>query len=273
MVYDDLVLCRLMMRMYSLIYIDENNTVQAERGPELWQEYQAMEEELIRGFQQHQINPVPIVVVSDFSGRIKAMKELVFCDTTHTLPIPEDIYALIGNYGVPAFAAPPTPPVLRLGYSGRLYDFKTKTRLVTDGLQIGSLSKILLDIFALKKMTVDGISCRLTHELLHVFGVSEEQMDSYKSRAFFEIKNQLQPFAETVAATVRETEVAFRANAAAVAEEHPQWVKKMVELAGRLHLEGFPALPENVLTAGISFPEKAISKDNIDWRCHDILFM
>lgn len=273
MVYDDLILCRLMMRMYSLIDIDESGKVQPKRGGAIWQEYQKIEEELIKAFQQHRINPVPIVVVSDFSGRIKAMKELVFCDTTHTLPIPRDIYTLIGSYGVPAFAAPTEPPVLRLGYGGRLYDFKTKTRLVTDGLQIGSLSKILLDIFALKQMTIDGISCRLTHEILHVFGVSEEQMDTYKSRAFFEIKDTLKPFAETVATAVAETEAIFRANAAAVAEEQPLLLHKMTELAGRLHLEGFPALPENILRAAISFPEKAISKDNIDWRCHDILFM
>lgn len=273
MCYDDLLLCRLMMRVYSVVVLDERENPYAELCAEVWDEYITMEEHLFAAFRSVGIQPVAVRVISDFNGAIKKMLELVFCYQPMVLTVPPSLYSLFPACGVTDYCAPQQPPNVRLGYTGRCYHYKTKTRLITDGLQIGQRNEIVLDIFSLLNMTNDAVSCRLTHELLHVVGVSEEEMGEYKPNAFYELKNRIAPFGEVLQKEVTQVYPAFCAAAAKVCDEHPDWVQKMVNLANRLYLAGFPAPPETVLTTSVSYPEKAISRCNIDWRCHDVLFM
>lgn len=273
MCYDDLLLCRLMMRIYSVVTLDEKENAYAELCPKVWEAYVSMEEHLFSAFRREGINPVAVRVVSDFNGTIKKMLELVFCYQPTILTVPPSLYALFPPYGVPDYAAPQQSPTVRLGYTGRCYHYKTKTKLITDGLQIGQRNEIVLDIFSLLNMTNDAVSCRLTHELLHVVGVSEEDMERYKPNAFFELKNNITPFGETLQQELAKVYPAFCAAAARVRDQHPDWVQRMVNFANRLYLEGFPAPPETVMMTSVSYPEKAVSKNNIDWRCHDVLYM
>lgn len=271
--YDDLLLCRLMMRIYSIIELDESDRPQPGRCPDVWEEYRGLEDELFYAFRCEGVSPVPVRVISDFNGTIKKVLELVFCYEPSLLAIPAEIYTLFSNYGVAGFAAPQQPPVVRLGYTGRCYHYRAKTKLITDGLQIEQSNEIVLDIFSLLNMTNDGVACRLTHELLHVFGVSEEEMALYKPNAFFELKDNIAPFGQVLQDKLAEVHPAFCAAAARIRDQHPAWVQKMVNLGNRLYLEGFPAPPETVMTTSVSYPEKAISRCSIDWRSHDVLFM
>lgn len=271
--YDDLLLCRLMMRVYSVVALDERENPYAELCPEVWEEYIAMEGHLFAAFRQEGIQPVAVRVVSDFNGTIKKMLELIFCYQPSVLTVPASLYALFPAYGRAGYSPPRQPPRVRLGYTGRCYHYKTKTRLITDGLQIGQRNEIVLDIFSLLNMTNDAVSCRLTHELLHVVGVGEEEMGDYKPNAFFDLKNSIAPFGEVLQKELSQVYPRFGAAAARVRDKHPQWVEKMVNLGNRLYLAGFPAPPETVLKTSVSYPDKAISRCSIDWRCHDVLFM
>ncbi len=273
MCYDDLLLCRLMMRVYSVVALDERENPYAEQCPEVWQDYIALEEQLFAAFRQEGIHPVAVRVVSDFNGTIKKMLELVFCYQPMVLTVPPSLYSLFPAYGMADYNAPQQSPHVRLGYTGRCYHYKTKTRLITDGLQIGQRNEIVLDIFSLLNMTNDAVSCRLTHELLHVVGVGEEDMGDYKPNAFFELKNSIAPFGAVLQKELSQVYPNFCAAAARVRDAHPEWVQKMVNLGNRLYLAGFPAPPETVLMTSVSYPDKAISRCNIDWRCHDVLFM
>ncbi|MGM9567640.1 MAG: hypothetical protein ACI3W6_05640 [Clostridia bacterium] len=272
MKYDDLFLCRMMMRMYTVSSAEPSDPLFAEKNA-LWQAYRPLENTMIHAFVSEGIRPTAVSVISDFNGDIKKMPELVFCCAPHTIEVPADIYGLFPAYGVPGFSAPAEPPVIRLGYTGRCYDYKTKVKLITDGLQIGSLGKIVLDMFTLKKMTKAGVSCRLTHELLHVFGVNEEEMAVYKPKAFFDLRERMDVFSERVLDVLNEAEPDFREGVCRVAEAHPEWEEAMEQLGNRLYLMGFPADPQTVLTAEIRLPEGVTSRNTVDWRLREILFM
>lgn len=272
MKYDDLFLCRMMMRMYTVASADPADPLFAEKN-DLWQTYRPLENEMIRAFAAEGIRPTAVSVISDFNGEIKKMPELVFCYAPQTIEVPADIYGLFPAYAVKGFSAPSEPPVIRLGYTGRCYDYKTKVKLVTDGLQIGALGKIVLDLFTLKKMTKDGVSCRLTHELLHVFGVNEEEMAVYKPKAFFALRDRMDAFSEKVLDVLNDAEPDFRRRAKAVADAHPQWEDAMEQLGNRLYLMGFPAEPKTALSAEIRLPEGVTSRNTVDWRLREILFM
>ena len=272
MKYDDLFLCRMMMRMYTAAPSGSSEALTAKKN-ELWQTYRLLEDVMFRAFAAEGIRPTPVSVISDFNGEIKKMPELVFCCASHTIEVPADIYGLFPAYGVPGFSAPKEPPVIRLGYTGRCYDYKTKVKLITDGLQIGSLGKIVLDMFTLKKMTKAGVSCRLTHELLHVFGVNEEEMAVYKPKAFLDLRERMDAFSEKVLDVLSKAEPDFRSGACRVAEAHPEWEDAMEQLGNRLYLMGFPADPQTTLTGEIRLPEAVTSRNNVEWRLREILFM
>lgn len=272
MKYDDLFLCRMMMRMYTLVPRDFEDRPGTEKT-ELWKAYRVLENSMFAAFAAEGIRSTPVSVVSDFNGDIRKMPELVFCYASETIEIPTDIYDLFPSYGVPDFSAPAEPPVIRLGYTGRCYDYKTKVRLVTDGLQIGSLGKIVLDMFSLEKMTKAGVSCRLTHELLHVFGVNEEEMAIYKPKAFFALRERMDDFSEKILAVLHRVKPDFSYRARAVAEAHPSWEDAMEHFGNRLYLMGFPADPQTVLSAEIRLPEGVTSRNTVDWRIREILFM
>lgn len=272
MTYDDLFLCRMMMRMYTLAPADAEHPLEGDAA-KLWRSYRLLEQEMIPAFLSQGIRPQGVAVVSDFNGTIKKVPELVFCYAPGTIEIPAPIYNLFFNYGVPGFSPPSEPPVIRLGYTGRCYDYKTKVRLVTDGLQIGSLGKIVLDMYTLQKMTKAGVSCRLTHELLHVFGVSEEEMAVYKPKAYFALNEEMAAFSEKVLCSLAAVEPDFRCRVKSFADAHPQWVETMEQMGRQLYLMGFPASPDEVLSAQISLPESVTSRRTVDWRIHDVLFM
>lgn len=271
--YDDMLLCRLMMRVYTVAGLAENDLPRPERCADVWEEYQDLEATLISAFRRQEINPVPVGVVSDFNGTVRKVLELVFCYEPSLLMVPSELYTLFLPYGVQGFGAPLQPPVVRLGYTGRCYDYRAKTKLITDGLQIGQRNEIVLDLFSLLNMTGDGVACRLTHELLHVFGVAEDQMEAYKPNAFFELKDSLAPFSAALQHQLDQVYPAFCAAAARVRDEHPDWVEKMVNFGNRLYLVGFPEPPEKAMTVSVYYPEKAISRTNIEWRSHEVLFM
>lgn len=272
-IYDDLFLCRMMMRMYTLVGRDTEGQVVTERCAELWDTYHRIEPEIFEDFRKEGVRPVPVNVVSDFNGVIRNRLQLVFCCADPALSVPEDIYALFKEYGVKGFQAPKEPPIIRFGYTGRSYDYKTKARMVTDGLQIGSLGKIVLDVFSLQNMTKDGVTCRLTHELLHVFGVSEEEMTAYKPAAFLALRDQLEHFSEDV---LKSSAIAMKnlcKTSKEVADHYRIWREKMENLGNRLTLVGFPATPQTTLTARLPLPEGVTSKNTVTWREHEVLFM
>lgn len=273
--HDALFLCRMMMRFYSLLQLgEEGDRVSVEPSkPELWMAYRAVELKLFPAFEQMNIHPTPVCVTSDFNGRVKKVMELVFCNRRHTVGIPREIYGLFADYGKENFFVPAEPPVLRFGYTGRCYDYKTKTRLVTDGLQVGSLGKIVLDLFSLEKMSRDGISCRLTHELLHVFGVSEEEMTVYKPKAFLALRDRMDALSGEIQEILLSVRDDFLLCAARLAEENPDCVAELERLGNALYLQGFPAKPEEVLHANVMLPEGVTSKNTVDWRLREVLFM
>ena len=264
--YDDLFFCRMMMRCYSLPPFAEDLS-------ELEGLYRRLEPELTAAFFREGIRPTPVKVTSDFNGTVDGRLELVFCYKKNTFPIPERIYRLFYDYGVVDFMPPPEPPVVRFGYTGRCYDYKTKTRFVTDGLQIGALGKIVLDLFSLSAMTRDGVSCRLTHELLHVFGVSEENMMRYKPRAFQALGEELAAFSDILLAALPGVIADLSRIGETLQIAHPDWVETLVQIGRWLYLAGFPGAPEEVLTARVSLPLAVSSQGDILWRERDILFM
>lgn len=266
MKYDALFLSRMMMRSYSLPFFADDLS-------ELQGLYSSLEPMLTAAFLREGVRPVPVYVTSDFNGRVEKRPELVFCCEKTSFPVSERIYRLFYDYGVAGFTPPPTPPVVRLGYTGRCYDYKTKTRFVTDGLQIGALGKIVLDLFSLSTMTRDGVSCRLTHELLHVFGVSEEDMVKYKPLAFRALGEELTEFSDILLAALPRAVADFSRIGETLQIAHPDWVETLAQIGRRLYLAGFPGAPEEVLTTRLSLPLTLSSQGDILWGERDILFM
>ena len=273
MIYDDLFLCRMMMRMYTLVNRELEGQVVTERCTEFWDTYHRIEPQIFEDFRKEGVRPVPANVVSDFNGVVKNQMQLVFCCANPSLPVPEEIYSLFKEYGVEGFKAPEEPPTIRFGYTGRCYDYKTKTKLITDGLQIGSLGKIVFDVFSLEQMSVDGVACRLTHELLHVFGVSEEEMVTYKPAAFLELRDRLEYFSKDVLKASATAKKNLLKTSKEVADHYRIWREKMENLGNRLTLVGFPATPQTVLTAKLQLPEGVTSKNTVVWKEQEVLFM
>ena len=270
--YDALYFPRNMMRFYSLIGCGRDENVIVERNPELWQDYRKLENLLFPAFEAKGIRPVPVRVLSDFNGEIKTVLQLVFCCAEPALEVPRDLYELVGSHGKPGFKAPETPPVIRLGYTGRCYDYVSGTKLITDGIQIGALGKIVLDMFSLQHMPKDGVTCRLTHELLHVFGVSEAEMDSYKPAAYLALRPGLNDFSTLLLNQLTATVPRFQNACSQIAAEHPDWVTEMEGLGNRLYREGFPYPPSKVLSAGIRLPQ-GVNGTTVRWCSKNVLFM
>lgn len=266
MKYDAMFLSRMMMRCYSLpLFADDISELQGL--------YHSLEPELTAAFLREGVRPVPVCVISDFSGTVGERLELVFCCEKASFPVPERIYRLFYDYGVAGFVPPSMPPVVRLGYTGRCYDYKTKTGWITDGLQIGALGKIVLDLFSLSSMTKEGISCRLTHELLHVFGVSEEDMAQYKSRAFSDLGRELSDFSDTLCDALPGLIADFSEIGEKLQIAHPEWSDVLAQLGRRIYLAGFPGAPEEVLTTRVSLPSALSARGDILWGERDVLFM
>lgn len=269
MMNDPLFLCRMMMRLYT-VAPDENGV---SRSPALWESYQEIEEGLFAAFRAENIRPVPVRVLSDFNGTIRSVLELVFCAAEPTIPIPEELYRLFGDYGVKGFTAPAEPPVIRLAYTGRCYDYETKTRLITDGLQIGSLGKIALDFYSLDEMTKAGVSCRLTHEILHVFGVSEEEMVYYKPKAYLGLLDHVNRLSDKVLAAAEAARPVFERSAGSLAAANPQWLAALTDLGQKLKDSGYPDAPERAAKTALRLPENVIDGGTVTYAVRDVLYM
>ena len=269
MKYDPIFLCRMMMRLYTVAPEKDGKS----RLPELWEQYRTIEEDLFSAFRSEGIHPVPVSVLSDFNGKIRTVLELVFCAEDPLIPIPVDLYQLFAEYGIRDFSAPAEPPFIRLGYTGRCYDYESKTRLITDGLQIGFLRKIALDIFSLEQMTKEGVSCRLTHEILHVYGVSEEDMAYYKPRAYFELLRQINGFSDEILFKVADTRRLFEHAASKIISANPQWVDTLTRLARGLKEYGYPDDPEKAAETALRLPIGLDENGEVLWESHNVLYM
>ncbi len=269
MKYDPLFLCRMMMRLYTVAPDESGGSPM----PELWEKYREIEEDLFSAFRGEGIHPVPVSVLSDFNGKIRTVMELVFCAEDPMIPVPADLYRLFAEYGIKDFSAPAEPPFIRLAYTGRCYDYETKTRLITDGLQIGILRKIALDIFSLEQMTEAGVSCRLTHEILHVYGVSEEDMAYYKPRAYFELLRRVNGFSDEILQKVADTRRRFERSAAKIGAANPQWVDTLASLARRLTEKGYPDEPEKTAEAVLSLPVGLDENGEVLRESHHVFYM
>ena len=65
------------------------------------------------------------------------------------------------------------------GYTGRSFLRDKNEKLITDGLQRSDFNDIILDFDVFINSSYDMFHHRIVHELLHVLGISEEEMVQY----------------------------------------------------------------------------------------------
>lgn len=132
--------------------------------------------------------------MSSFNTDVDIKLQLQFLDLDRVIPIPREIIdclALSLNSNMVQ-----SEKALLLGYLGRTINGDGK--LITDGLALDNNSFICLDLTTHSVVPVCTTGYRITHELLHTLGITEEQEKGLDWQMYMAQANTITPFARIV---------------------------------------------------------------------------
>ena len=180
---DDLFLCRQIMRIYTCFGFDnKTHRLTYEMCPDLLVRYQNVEKFLEGSFSVNGIEMYKCGTLSDFAGNIKIVPQVFFIYKADRYCVPNALIErlsefLSANGKKTQFCS--SEISLYWGYTGRSFLRDKNEKLITDGLQRSDFNDIILDFDVFINSSYDMFHHRIVHELLHVLGISEEEMVQY----------------------------------------------------------------------------------------------
>ena len=180
---DDLFLCRQIMRIYTCFGFD-NETRRLIYGmcPDLLMRYQNTEKIWEASFLSNGIEMYKCGTLSDFAGEIKIVPQVLFIYKDDRYCVPDYLIRRLSeflNTNGRKLQSCSLEISLYWGYTGRSYLREKNEKLITDGLQRNDFNDIVLDFEMFLNASYDMFHYRIVHELLHVLGVTEEDMEQY----------------------------------------------------------------------------------------------
>jgi len=176
---DSFFICRQIMRIYTCLDYDTSTLcLKPNICPTITQQYFEYEGIFKEVFFNADIEMYPMLINSCFNNVIKLMPEVAFIDKTQSYTVPTEVISILSDFlaSQEIFHEIPTTAVkVYGGYTGRVWERETNSRLATDGLQRSETNDIIIDFFLYKKAPFNTLLYRLTHELLHTLGFDEAQ--------------------------------------------------------------------------------------------------
>lgn len=133
-------------------------------------------------------------VRSTFGSVMTIKPQMQVVATEWRWPVPNTILrALSNSVGVKQAM----PVDLYVGYLGRTWEIDD-SRFVSDGLASEKNDTIYLDLSAHMVYPLETTGWRITHELLHTLGLSEEEECGYDWRVYLSHKNLINTYAQEI---------------------------------------------------------------------------
>lgn len=271
--YDNLPLCRAIMRLYSYCELDQQSLkIICNELKDILSEYFRIEPALKSAFDQEGIILYPVAVNSLFENIIKNVLEVFFIYAPVSYNVPEELIRVLYNFLSSYRENISTYNQLNLlwGYSGRYFDKVNNSRLITDGLQCSNGS-IIIDIFTYKIASHDCLHHRIVHELLHALGVEESEMELFILPACSVSYDIAKPFLNLLISQVNTIISDFFEKEASVANKNPALSERLITLGNLLYDRGFPVKLDRSLFATTYLPDRLFPK--LDSKGYNVLFM
>lgn len=270
--YDNLPLCRAIMRLYSYCELDLQSLRLLYNEPkDVLSEYFQIEPALKLAFSQEGIILYPTGVNSLFDDIIKIVPEVFFIYTPISYNIPDELIRVLCNFlrshkeNIPAY----NQQKLLWAYSGRYFDKANNKRFITDGLQCSN--HIIIDILTYKIASHDCLHHRIVHELLHVLGVEEGEMEQFILPACSVSYDLTRPFLSLLISQVNTVINEFVEVEASIANKNRVLSERLITLGNLLYERGFPAKMDSSLFATTYMPDRLFP--NADIKGYNVLFM
>lgn len=234
---DDLFICRQIMRMYTCCGADQNRRLTFELCPEVLQEYFAIDPILRTLFSEVNIEMHPTLVYSCYNGINKYELQNLFIFREKKYLIPEEVFVCLFDFlernGIAA--KPHNSYEICFGYTGRTFSRTTSDKFVTDGLQSDNPPEIVIDFALYEKAHHNTLHHRLIHEMLHVLGITEEDMPSVICSACVYSHDKAREFVDELLRNCTDMYELFKQRVRTIQEANPELTQKMGELSNLLY--------------------------------------
>ena len=271
--YKKLEIYRAIMRIYSFCNFDLQ-TCQLTHGEPtdaLHMYFSQIQPLLKKKFSDEGLVLYPTGVNSCFNDKVRTELEVFFLYEKEYYNIPEEILICLQKYlnskklSVPHYEN----SQLYWAYSGRFLDKGSNARFVTDGLQYSN--KIAIDFITYTVAPHDALHHRIIHELLHILGVEENQMNELILEACRNSYELTKPFIQSVIQQAVPIGEQFMKIAENISYQNPTLVKKLLSISDDLYNVGFPVKMDTPLFATMYMPSQFFP--NPECKGFHILFM
>lgn len=188
-------------------------------------------------------------VYSCYDGTIKHELQNYFIDRERKYSIPPEIFEklaeFLGTKGVVAKTY--SNYEIYFGYTGRTYTRFNEGKYVTDGLQCDDSKEIILDFSLYEQAHHDTLHYRLIHEMLHVLGISEEDMSNIIGAACVYSYDTAKEFVDELLLECANVYESFKQRVKSIQEKEPELVQKIADLSDWLYQEKGFFLPADEL--------------------------
>lgn len=236
---DDLFICRQVMRMYTCCGVDSNRHLTIKMCPDILQEYFTIDPILRSLFSNANIEMYPSLVYSCYNGIFKYELQNLFIYRERKYPIPETIFECLTDFlsknGIAV--KPHSNYEIYFGYTGRTYSRADCGKFVTDGLQRDNPHEIIIDFSLYEKAHHNTLHHRLIHEILHVLGISEEDMPNVIYPACIYSYDKANAFIEELLQDCAISYESFKQQVRSIQQGNPELTQKITDLSNLLYQE------------------------------------
>ena len=272
---DNLFLCRQIMRIYTCYGFDMNtHRLIKNICPNILETYSMNEYKLKQIFNDEFIEMYPCGVNSNFDGVDKVEVEVFFIYKKYKYVIPNNLIMSLKDFLIKnklSISQSNFDVSLYFGYTGRYFKRQNDSILVTDGLQRALQKDIILDFEMFQNANYTTFHHRLVHELLHVLGISEEQMPSIIVPACIYTEEISKVFIKELQSNCSSIYDEFKRSVCKIQKNNIEITYLMNDLCEQLFQQnGFFESPENIVKCTSYIP---VSFKPIEVKGIDILFM
>jgi len=266
MAFDELILCRLISRIYSILAFDENGiSVMTKEELDFW-----FQTKTTREYVQLLLCPLKIIMSDGSITSSHSSKNISYTSAMFTykgkwrlVPYFDFLINHLNNTrmasGIPLY----------FGYNGRNYSDYT----LTDGYYNRNIKHIVLDLPSHTVFPEDVLVLRLAHELLHSVGLEEKEVIKHDKRIAMDNYEQILPFAREIKSVIDDIYFEFCNILKTFNEHHSKLIDELIGHANKLvELKSFPPA-KTVVYKKMSVPRISTRYGDIGKKSFEVLYM
>lgn len=181
-------------------------------------------------------------VQSTYGTKVEIRSQVYFIEDEYVINIPE---AILSGIAKSIGTISQNNVSLQLGYLGRTFS-GLESRLLTDGLATEDNKQIFLDLTAHTIFPPETTGWRITHELLHTLGISEEQENGLDWKVYLQNKELIDSFAHQVRSDTCSVKQTLDSKFQQISAQQHNSMCEFWSIANSLAQKGL-TLPENSL--------------------------